>query len=151
MDYLEQSYLLARFEDLGNTVRNRRTGRVLKAEHPYPTIRVGPASVGKQLLHRVLWIMRHGPIPEGAVIDHRDGDPLNRSVGNLRAISGSQNQYNREFSRIMNVYHYGAKGRWYVKVQANGVSHSGGIFDNYDAACAAADALRYKLHGEFRR
>lgn len=150
-----QAFLQDRFADLGNTVRNRRTGRVLASSMNYPLIRVGPGSTPKMLLHRVLWIMRNGSIPEGYVVDHRDGDPLSRVPSNLRLATRSQNQYNRKPNANCKlhpgVYTYGTKGRRYVKITSDKTTQQGGVYSDYQSACDAADALRAKLHGDFRR
>jgi endogenous inhibitor of DNA gyrase (YacG/DUF329 family) len=38
-------------------------------------------------LHRQKWMDEHGEIPEGHIIHHADGDPLNNDINNLEAIS----------------------------------------------------------------
>ena len=48
-------------------------------------------------LHRVVYLAFVGPIPEGAHIDHVDGDPLNNELANLRAVTPSENQSRRGF------------------------------------------------------
>lgn len=40
-----------------------------------------------RLLHRVVWEATHGPIPEGYVIHHKDGNRLNYNVANLELMS----------------------------------------------------------------
>lgn len=150
-----QAFLLDRFDDVGSTVRNRKSGRILSADIDYPTIRVGPAGTPKMLLHRILWIMRHGDIPAGLLVDHVDGNPRNRLPGNLRTVTRSQNQYNRAPTAgrklHFGVYPYGSKDRWYVKIERAKATFQGGIFTDYSQACDRADALRAELHGEFRR
>lgn len=37
-------------------------------------------------LHRQIWIDHHGEIPEGHIIHHKDGNPLNNEIGNLEAM-----------------------------------------------------------------
>jgi hypothetical protein len=39
-----------------------------------------------QLLHRLVWEDAHGPIPDGYVVHHRDGDSLNNAVDNLELL-----------------------------------------------------------------
>src|SRR5580704_10801253 len=38
-------------------------------------------------LHRYRWSKAHGPIPEGAIIHHSDGNPLNNDVANLECVT----------------------------------------------------------------
>jgi len=45
-------------------------------------------------VHRIIWEMHNGPIPEGFVVDHLDGNYLNNSVGNLRAVPNAINTRN---------------------------------------------------------
>lgn len=45
--------------------------------------------------HRIIWEMHNGPIPEGMVIDHVDGDGLNNRLSNIRICTQAQNMCNR--------------------------------------------------------
>lgn len=47
-----------------------------------------------QLVHRVLWTMRHGDIPAELLVDHRDGNGYNNSIDNLRLATHGQNMQN---------------------------------------------------------
>ena len=47
----------------------------------------------KYLLHRVIFFMNHGYLPE--FIDHIDGDKSNNKIENLRECTNGQNQHNR--------------------------------------------------------
>ena len=42
-------------------------------------------------LHAIIWVLHHGPIPEGYVIDHIDRDIYNNNPLNLRLLTKSQN------------------------------------------------------------
>ena len=44
--------------------------------------------------HRVIWCLSNGPIPDGYQIDHRDNNPSNNRLSNLRLVTPSQNQMN---------------------------------------------------------
>ena len=56
-------------------------------------IRVGFS--GKLLaVHRVIWVLEIGPIPNEYIIDHKDGDPFNNNLDNLRCIHSHQNSRN---------------------------------------------------------
>lgn len=46
------------------------------------------------LLHRIIWIMFNGPIPEGMVIDHINRRPYDNRIENLRLATKSQNKLN---------------------------------------------------------
>jgi hypothetical protein len=51
---------------------------------------------GKLLaLHRVIWIMHYGDIPEGMQIDHISHDTLDNRIENLRLVTGKDNCKNK--------------------------------------------------------
>lgn len=41
--------------------------------------------------HRVIWMMRHGVIPDNLVINHKDNNKGNNSIGNLELTTFSEN------------------------------------------------------------
>lgn len=45
---------------------------------------------GERLLHRAVWVEKHGPIPERHVIHHKDGDWRNNDIRNLQAVQISK-------------------------------------------------------------
>jgi len=51
---------------------------------------------GMYRVHRIIWEMFHGYVPEKYVIDHIDGDPTNNSVSNLRAVEEKYNSRNKK-------------------------------------------------------
>src|SRR5579872_3597354 len=48
-------------------------------------------------LHCYLWARAHGPIPEGAVIHHGDGNPANKDISNLECVT--MGEHAREHGR----------------------------------------------------
>lgn len=48
----------------------------------------------QERVHRIIWELLKGPIPEGMVIDHIDGNRSNNSVENLRVVSVKENARN---------------------------------------------------------
>ncbi len=53
----------------------------------------------RHYVHRVIWELTHGPIPNGMCIDHIDGDGINNRLENLRLTTLSGNQRNRRVSK----------------------------------------------------
>ena len=46
-------------------------------------------------IHRIIWALVNGQDPGALVIDHRDGDPQNNSIENLRACTEAENLQNK--------------------------------------------------------
>lgn len=94
-------------------------------------------TLGKRhYVHRVIWEMVNGPVPQGMCIDHIDGNGLNNRIENLRVTTLSGNQRNRRVSRnnrtgVSGVFH--AKNGFAVTCGGQYV----GYFQNLDAAVAA--------------
>lgn len=51
-------------------------------------------------VHRVVWMITNGDIPEHWVVDHIDGNPLNNKLENLRLVSQKVNARNKRINRI---------------------------------------------------
>lgn len=49
-------------------------------------------------VHRVIWELFNGPIPEGFIIDHLDGDPTNNCIGNLALKTAAENTRNSKMN-----------------------------------------------------
>lgn len=79
------------------------------------------------LVHRVVWEMFNGPIPEGMVIDHLNGNPSDNYIENLSCKTRPQNMQNckrnkRNKSGIVGV-HFVKEGDRIIAVVA-GVIHN---------------------------
>lgn len=144
----DMAVLHATFEDCGNTVRRRSTGRLtVKPSGKYLMARVGASMY---LVHRILFKMRTGTEPD--MVDHRDGNRLHNEQSNLRAACESTNQYNRGMPANNTSGHKGVcwdRGKWRVVVIVEGKPINGGRFTNLAEASAKAEALRQQYHGEF--
>jgi len=44
--------------------------------------------------HRLAWLWCHGPIPEGLEVDHKDSNPANNAISNLRLATSQQQKAN---------------------------------------------------------
>lgn len=43
-------------------------------------------------MHRLMWMMHNGKIPEGKEINHKDGNKANNSIENLELVTSSENR-----------------------------------------------------------
>ena len=72
----------------------RRVGS--KKTSGYWTINVRTPWGRKHLqVHRVIWELAYGPIPDGMEIDHIDRNPSNNRLSNLRLVTHSENNQNK--------------------------------------------------------
>lgn len=106
-------------------------------------------------VHRYVWELSNGPIPEGFDIDH--GICHNRAccnVKHLRLAEPSDNKSHRKGptkvsrSGIRNVYEL-PSGKFEVRIKRHGVEHRLGYFDSKGEAEVAAIQGRKELFGEF--
>lgn len=69
-------------------------------------------------VHRILWLMRHGSLTKGMVIDHLDGNPLNNSFNNLQIKTVRANYQNKKKRSDNKSGYQGvclSGGRWFVR------------------------------------
>jgi hypothetical protein len=111
---------------------------------------------GKQYTgHRLAWAMTYGEWPT-MQIDHKDADPANNRLENLRLATGTQNNAN---ARLRPDNKTGFKGvttnprgkRWRACIRKNGHLHYLGSFDAPEKAHAVYAAAAEKFFGEFSR
>lgn len=98
--------------------------------------------LGKRFLaHRIIWLLAHKRLPDGA-IDHINGNPSDNRLSNLRVVTMAQNMRNQSL-RVTNstgahgVAWYKPTKKWRVRIQANGHIEHIGYFDLIDEAIAA--------------
>lgn len=104
--------------------------------------------------HRVVFLYHNGYLPER--IDHRDGNPFNNRIENLRECSLSENMRNRKKNKnntsgCKGVTWDSAKSKWRVRISLGGTRIHVGRFDSYEEAEYAANNARDFYHGEFAR
>lgn len=110
----------------------------------------------KHLVHRIVYEMHFGQIPDGMQIDHIDGDKLNNRIENLRLATHSQNQHNRgayssNTSGMKGVYWHKSHEKWSSAIRIDGALKHLGLFDTKELAHIAYCEAAKRLHGEFAR
>jgi len=103
-------------------------------------------------VHQLVFFMHHGFAP--AVIDHIDCNKTNNKIENLRQADNYTNQQNQKISKknicgYKNVTWRAARGKWYVRIKANGKYITRGGFDDPEEASIVATKLREELFGSF--
>ena len=106
----------------------------------YYTVQVDGAALK---VHRIIYIMLKGEIPERNVIDHVDRCRTNNAESNLRAVSVADNRKNTSLvanktSKYRDVCWHKASNRWVAQItDANGKKVYLGIFKEEEAAAKA--------------
>lgn len=124
--------------------------RAAKAHNGYRLIKVK----GKmRRLHRVIWELHNGPIPDGLEVDHIDRNKDNNLIGNLRLVTKSQNAFNRANKagkELPKGIVFLPKGNTYqARIMVSGKRY---VYHNQDLEKAAQwlKDKREELHGEHR-
>lgn len=103
---------------------------------------------------RIIWFLRTGEYPD-RLVEHKDCNPKNNSVENLRLATQSQNMANIQVGRTgkhkKGVYLDKRVGKYYVQVQKDGRVFSKTGFATFDEAYAVRQQMADKLFGEFAR
>lgn len=82
-------------------------------------------------MHRLIWIMFYGDIPDNIIIDHIDRDIQNNKIQNLRLATKSENNRNR----VANGVTYDAsRKKWKAQSSINNKTVFLGRFDNIEDA-----------------
>jgi uncharacterized protein YkuJ len=106
-------------------------------------------------VHRVVWVMFNGDIPDGLHIDHIDGNPKNNSIQNLRLVTHSQNCMNRKPKKtntgVPNVSYSKHNNKYRVSVTAKNQTGFFGWFDDLELAELVAIEARDKFHNKYAR
>ena len=106
----------------------------------------------KYLVHRVVFLMHHGFLPD--YVDHIDNDPLNNKIENLRECTFSQNRcntpkYKNNTSGEKGVTWNKPNEKWYARVQYLGKRIYVGNYLKLEDAINAVRQKRNEVHGTF--
>ena len=105
---------------------------------------------GKLLLaQRLAWLYVYGEMPT-KFVDHRDQNPSNNRISNLRLASKKQNTENTGIradnaSGFRGVSFHKTRSKWVAQICHNQVRINIGLFDTPEEASAAYEAMRDKL------
>lgn len=105
----------------------------------------------RTLMHRYLLSVK-----QGEIIDHKDGNGLNNTRGNLRICSETQNHQNAKkrcgcSSQYKGVSWHKGESKWHARITVNGNRISLGYFIHEHLAAEAYNWAAIKYFGEFAK
>lgn len=105
--------------------------------------------------HRVVWALHYGEWPE-IQIDHKDLNPGNNRIDNLRLSTQSQNMANKRKQRnnslgIKGVHYSGRLNKYLAQIKCGDKSYHLGCFDTKEEAAEAYRLKALALFGDFAR
>lgn len=108
-------------------------------------------------VHRIIWEMHNGEIPNGYFIDHINHNRIDNRIENLRLVTSGGNAKNRSrpntnTSGVTGVHWNKRLNKWHVQINHEGKRKHIGLFDSIEkAAEARKDAISafgyHKNHG----
>jgi HNH endonuclease len=106
--------------------------------------------------HRLAWVCHHGKWPDHE-IDHRDRDPLNNRISNLREATRSQNQRNKGpmrnnssgFKGVSFRAKRAGRKKYYAQINVGHTMKFLGWFATAEEASSVFSAFAKQMHGEF--
>lgn len=105
-------------------------------------------------VHQIIYLMFYGFIPKE--IDHKDGNPLNNLIENLRQANRIEQGCNTKISKnntsgVKGVYWHKQIKKYVVRLNIDGKRRNFGTYNDIDYAKFVSEAMRYKYHKEFAR
>ena len=133
--------------------QNSKPGRIVGTDNGEQKLRV--KIKGKSyLVHRLNWLFHFGWLPE--FLDHKNGDPLDNRIENLRPATRAENNRNvtkrsSNTSGYKGVSFFKSSGKWRAAIRVNGASLHIGYYDTPEDAHQAYCDKGRELHGDFFR
>lgn len=106
------------------------------------------------LVARVCFAWYHGKDPGAKQVDHKDTNPANDRIRNLRLATHSQNMYNQKRNKantsgIKGVYYQESRGKFVAMIKIKGKSKYLGSFLTKEEAGERVAKARKELHKVF--
>lgn len=108
---------------------------------------------GTFMVHRIIYEMHYGAIPEGFYIDHIDRNPLNNKIENLRAVNPSLSKINTGKPKNNTSGYKGVlstpSGKFQARLGYKGKKLYIGLYATAEEAAEAVKLKSIELYGEF--
>jgi len=151
-----QELLQEWFTDMGSYLKWNKRGKGIKIDRAGSLGSDGYIQLTFQRsnykAHRLMWILRNGPIPDGLEVDHIDGDRSNNLDSNHRLGTRSQNARNIIAMKSNTSGHTGISphcGKWVVHIRLNKKPTHVGYYETIEEAIEARDEAWALHYGEF--
>jgi hypothetical protein len=100
----------------------------------------------------IAWLYVYGEWPE-LELDHRNRDPLDNSIANLRDVTSSVNCGNQEKrktnkSGFKGVHKHPQQSGWWARITANGIKYDLGLYPTAELAAGAYRIAAAGIHGD---
>ncbi len=134
-----------------NQTNAREAGTVVGTDNGdgYLQVRIRPKAY---YVHRIVWQMCNGDIPNGMEIDHANGNKSDNRPSNLRLATETQNKWNKpgrpNKTGYKGVYKH-ASGKYGARIGCDKKIHSLGLHDTPERAHLAYMEAAVKMHGQF--
>lgn len=105
--------------------------------------------------YRLIWLYYYGNLPE--FVDHIDGDPTNDRLENLRAVTKSENNQNRDITTSVGktgfhgIYYDKRRDKYVAEISLNNRKTHLGRFATAQEAHAAYIAAKRDMHPAWSR
>ena len=128
---------------------NKPAGSIHKTGYRHITWQGKP-----QKAHRLIFMLHHGYMPQE--VDHINGDRADNRIENLRAVTRSENQCNRDIlssntSGYAGVSWHKKSKAWVVRVMKNGKTVVQQYFKDLELAGLFAAEARSLYHGAYAK
>ena len=116
---------------------------------PYYRVRVKKE---RYFVHKIVYLFHYGYMPE--FVDHIDRNIQNNKIENLRPVTQSQNQMNRDVlsnskTGIKNVFWHKNRKKWMVSISVNKLRKTIGYFKDIELAELVALESANKYHQQY--
>jgi hypothetical protein len=136
-----------------STYRRSQTGKVVGASRTGGWISLNIDKKAHRA-HRVAWLYVYGYMPP--YIDHKDGNPANNRLSNLRVATKQENARNRRATskcglKGVSLDSRKTKAKWRARIKVDDKQIGLGYFETKEAAAAAYAVAAHQFFGEFAR